>query len=328
MPTLGVATDAQAGRSCPYCRFALKAGVDIVQCGACGSVHHSECWTDNSGCSIVACASGPGSSTPTLSQPAAAVAMAAPPPRLPPPPPLLGGLRPPQPPAGRRRSAPVLIVAILVLALAITGAAVALVMTRQNSSANASHAGTTTQGTGDEGSGSLPPVPTETATPEPEPTETATAEPVATPSSGVLPDESRSQMRRDIQDMLRTWHQDIVDGDSQSAWDMLTERKQRQNTIKYGYDGWVHGQASLAPYLDPSGLHVTIQDVDSRTGVARVLVTGMRWNKAGANCSEWSGVTWVRYESGSWRYDPGYSTTPQREREWKSRYSELLGGTC
>ena len=73
------------------------------------------------------------------------------------------------------------------------------------------------------------------------------------------------------------------------------------------------------------GIRVSIQDLDAKTGVARVLVGGMHYSKT--NC-EWRGVTWVRYEDGGWKYDPGYSTTPQREREWKNRFTELLGGAC
>jgi hypothetical protein len=68
--------------------------------------------------------------------------------------------------------------------------------------------------------------------------------------------------------------------------------------------------------------------VNEATGVVQVMVTGMRWTKPGATCSEWSGVTWVRWENGGWYYDPGYSTTPQRTRDWKNRFSELLGGSC
>ena len=58
------------------------------------------------------------------------------------------------------------------------------------------------------------------------------------------------------------------------------------------------------------------------------MVTGMRWLKPNARCSQWSGLTWMKYESGDWLYDPGYSTTPERTAEWESRYSELLGGQC
>jgi hypothetical protein len=164
-------------------------------------------------------------------------------------------------------------------------------------------------------------------TPEPTATPEETETPAPTPTSA-LPDEPKDQMTDEIRDLLRTWHEDIVNGDPASAWALLTERKRQQSERKYGFDKWAGGQATLAPYLDPSGLDVSIRDTDNRTGVVTVDVTGMGWSKAGANCSSWSGVTWVRYEDGEWRYDPGYSTTPQRERAWKDRYDELLGGSC
>ena len=52
--------------------------------------------------------------------------------------------------------------------------------------------------------------------------------------------------------------------------------------------------------------------------------------KPGANCNEWSGYTWVKYEQpeGVWRYDPGFSTTAVRRAAWADRYAELLGGSC
>jgi hypothetical protein len=90
----------------------------------------------------------------------------------------------------------------------------------------------------------------------------------------------------------------------------------------------VKNQESLNPYLDPSGLQVSVLNVNRDTGVATVQLTGMKWSKPGAACTEWSGISWVKYEAGAWRYDPGYSTSPEREAEWKSRYAELLGGRC
>jgi hypothetical protein len=174
------------------------------------------------------------------------------------------------------------------------------------------------------------------------PKETTEADPIATDTTeadttdpaeaanpaSALPAESRGQMQADITNLLRTWHQDIVDGDTRGAWNLLTRRKQRQSARKYGYREWADNQRTLAPYLDPSGLRVRIRDVDDRTGVVTVSVRGMRWSKPGARCSSWSGLTWVRYEDGEWLYDPGYSTTPQRERAWKDRFDELLGGSC
>ena len=71
-----------------------------------------------------------------------------------------------------------------------------------------------------------------------------------------------------------------------------------------------------------------MEKTEPNEGVAQVDITGMSWSKPGASCTEWSGITWVKYEDGAWKYDPGYSTTPQREREWKPRYAELLGGQC
>jgi hypothetical protein len=58
------------GRNCPYCRFPMKEGAEITVCPTCGSQHHTECWNDNRGCAITACASGPGfaSAPPSESQ--------------------------------------------------------------------------------------------------------------------------------------------------------------------------------------------------------------------------------------------------------------------
>jgi uncharacterized membrane protein len=334
----GLATDAHAGRPCPYCRFALKESVEIVQCGACGSVHHADCWDDNGGCSIMACPGGPGETPATHSAPAPAVAaqVAAPPPA-----PVISvatqsvpvaaaappASTPPAPSGGSKRGGALLIGAIVLLAFAISGVAVALVLTKSKTPAKTVSARTTGAAAG--GADHAPaPTPTETLTPEPTgtPDPAPTEAPVAD-STGVLPDVSRAQMRRDIRDMLLTWHEDIADGDSQGAWDLLTERKRQQAERKFGFSKWSSDQETLGRYLDPSGIRASIQDIDEKTGVARVMVAGMIYDKPGAYC-EWRGVTWVRYEDGEWKYDPGYSTTPQREREWKNRFSELLGGAC
>jgi hypothetical protein len=147
-------------------------------------------------------------------------------------------------------------------------------------------------------------------------------------SDGPLPGVSTEQMQSEIQQMLLTWHEDVVAGNYHGAWELLSQRKQQQNEREYGYATWVKNQSTLRPYLNPSGLRVTVEKTESSDGVAQVDVTGMGWDKPGAPCHEWSGITWVKYEDGSWKYDPGYSTTPQREHEFKSRYPELLGGKC
>lgn len=54
-----VTSAEHAGRTCPYCRFAFKAGLTAVQCGSCRALHHAECWQDNGGCTVMGCPSAP-----------------------------------------------------------------------------------------------------------------------------------------------------------------------------------------------------------------------------------------------------------------------------
>jgi hypothetical protein len=329
-PLRGTAGPEHTGRTCPYCRFPLKEGAAIVACGACGAAHHGDCWDDNRGCAVVACAGGPpapgGVPAPGAAQHAGpAPAMAGhgtpPPPPTPTPawsPPASGG-------SGGRNT--LLVTAVLVLALAVAGAAVAFVATRKNAPASASTTVVTTVH-----EGAVPDTSTEVATTETTSETTTdpadTVDPAPVDSDTIPAGLTRSEMREDIRTLLLDHHQDLVDGDYQDAWDLMTARKQRQKERDPGYGQWVEDQKTLARYLDPSGIDVKVQSVDRATGVARVMVTGMAWSRPSASCSSWSGLTWVRWEQGAWRYDPGYSTTPQRTREWKHRFSELLGGSC
>lgn len=330
-PLRSVAGQAETGRSCPYCRFPLKEGVPIVVCGVCGAPHHADCWHDNGGCAVVACAGGPApgsadqageiAEAPTAAYQASPTAPHAPP-AVPPPPPTWP---PQQLPSSNERRNPSLTIAVIVLAVAVAGAAVAVVLSRQGGNAQLA-ANTVT-----------PRTVTVPATSEAV-TETVPAATTSTPEAGVsataptaegaLPAASSEQMQSEIQQMLLTWHEDVVHKDYHGAWELLSHRKQVQDEREYGYSTWVKNQSTLNPYLNPSGLTVSIQQTEADEGVARVDVTGMTWDKPGASCTEWSGITWVKYEDGSWKYDPGYSTTPQREREWKPRFSELLGGGC
>ena len=141
------------------------------------------------------------------------------------------------------------------------------------------------------------------------------------------PPQSRTQMTRQVRNVLFDYHEAVVWGEFQRAWQLLTARKRQQALREQGYRKWQEAQASLSPYLDPEGMQARIVDLEGE-GVARVDVSGMGWFAPGASCSEWSGLTWARYEGGAWRYDPGYSTTPRREREWKDRYGQLMGTNC
>jgi hypothetical protein len=56
---LRAAAGTDTGRVCPYCRFPFKHRVQIAECWSCHAPHHEECWLDNAGCAVVACAAAP-----------------------------------------------------------------------------------------------------------------------------------------------------------------------------------------------------------------------------------------------------------------------------
>lgn len=145
---------------------------------------------------------------------------------------------------------------------------------------------------------------------------------------GLLPADDRSTMETDIQQAVLDHHQAIVNGEYYQAWRLLSQRKRDQYEQEGGYAKWKRNQETLTPYLDPSGISVSLERTNASTGEALVYVSGMEWSKPSARCSEWSGYTWAKYEDGTWHYDPGYSTTSSRQRRWKSRYAELMGGSC
>ena len=154
----------------------------------------------------------------------------------------------------------------------------------------------------------------------------------ATPASEVgasgFPSVERAQMTQEIRRLLLGFHEDVVNGDFRAAWALLSPRKRRQDLAEPGgYQAWKSAQASLSPYLSPGGLRARIDSLEAN-GVVRVMLTGMGWSQPGSPCSEWSGLTWVKYEGEAWAYDPGYSTTAARRRAWRSRSSRLLGIGC
>jgi len=110
-----LATAADAGRSCPYCRFPLKEGVAAECCDACNSLHHEDCWRDGGGCAVLGC--------PRAATDASAPAVGAQP--TPPPGHPGGGYAPP-PALPRRSGSPLLAAAVVIALLGIgTGVVVA-----------------------------------------------------------------------------------------------------------------------------------------------------------------------------------------------------------
>jgi hypothetical protein len=341
-PTARTATPEDAGRVCPYCRFALKPGAEVIECGGCRAPHHADCWSDNGGCAMMGCVGGP---APTEAAGDAPTEVLPPPPPPPPPPvpaaapgpaaapvaqaatpapaaPPSGG--PPYPPPGGpapRGSSwggPALVAAVLVLALAVAGGAVALVVSSNKEDAPTTSAtiedtsASDAADSADSGVGAVD----DSGTPS------------TTAGNDVLPPDDEATMALDIQDVLYDHHQAIVDGDYSTAWDLTSSRYQSKKLREDGYDAWQTAQESLTPYLEPSGLQVEIAELDSRSGVATIVVTGMGWTNPSSGCSTWSGTTWAHYDGSSWRYEPGYSMTPARRAEWEPRRDELLGWGC
>ncbi len=320
-PQSGTVTSADTGRACPYCRFPLKEGIPMMCCGVCSAPHHADCWSDNGGCAVVACAGGPAQGAaqpdaPTVVVPPPSAAAA------PAPPPSPAYAAAPVPPVAPRRdgsSVPWIAVGVVAVALIVAATTLVVVLSGRGGAS----APTRTVVTIRQAADSSPAA--ETTTTDGSDAGSAPPAQAATVSAPIADDEANRQA---IQHLLYQHHEDIVNGDYHGAWELMSVRKQAQKLREDGYGGWTAAQATLRPYLDPTNLHVDIQTLDPATGVARVMVTGMTWSKPGASCSQWSGITWVKYEHGAWRYDPGYSTTPEREAQWKNRFSELLGGSC
>ena len=44
-----------AGKTCPYCQFPIKPGVEAVSCSKCGIPHHKQCWAQNNRCTTFGC---------------------------------------------------------------------------------------------------------------------------------------------------------------------------------------------------------------------------------------------------------------------------------
>jgi hypothetical protein len=120
----------ETGLSCPYCRFPLKEGASITACDVCRSPHHSECWRENHGCAVTACAGGPDATaeraTPASVSQVTAVGPAAPWGIVRPERPEQTAPLPPATPRRRRRMVWLLVAAALVL-VAVAGAGAALI---------------------------------------------------------------------------------------------------------------------------------------------------------------------------------------------------------
>jgi hypothetical protein len=141
-----IAANKHVGRTCPYCRFPLKEGTELALCSHCRAAHHLDCWSDNGGCAVLGCAGAPtvgaagrAPSDQELRMPrsmagADARSTSGPLPLSPLPMVPHGVVRPPVPPTSSRGRSTTreLAAALGVLAVAIGGVAVAIVVSNRH----------------------------------------------------------------------------------------------------------------------------------------------------------------------------------------------------
>jgi len=53
------ASDNTVGQMCPFCRFPIKQGEEVITCPDCQTTLHADCWRENDGCTTYGCSSSP-----------------------------------------------------------------------------------------------------------------------------------------------------------------------------------------------------------------------------------------------------------------------------
>jgi hypothetical protein len=278
--TGGVATADMTGRSCPYCRFTLKEGLPIQECGFCHTVHHTECWEENGGCCVTGCAGGPTQATQVH-----AATPGRPPAPPPPPPPFVLPEAPIGAP-GPGKQIPVALAAVLAGVVAILGAGAALALSSGGSS-NPSPSVT------------VPPVvTTETTATETTPTETTTTPntttattPTETTTTNTATTQTTPQPNEaPLAAVNEHWH-DIQTGDYQGAWE------DEAPSLRGNESSWVHAQEEAGV----ESVSYQFEQSSSSGNEATVNVVKLRTVGKQNGCQNWTGGYGVVNEGGTWR---------------------------
>ena len=53
------ALENAVGQMCPFCRFPIKEGEEVITCPDCQTTLHADCWRENEGCTTYGCSSSP-----------------------------------------------------------------------------------------------------------------------------------------------------------------------------------------------------------------------------------------------------------------------------
>ena len=293
------ATPADSGKACPYCRFALKSGGGVVDCPSCSATHHDECWGDNGGCAVMGCASAPSLAGGV---PAPTATARQPPPPPPPPPPAYPSPHATAPAPPQRRGTPVLTASVLLLALALTGAAVALVLSSRSAPS--------------EPVASDAPPPTVTVTNPPSSPQTRPDRPVEAVDAA------------EIETLLQRYYGAVRTGGFARAWQMLSPTYKSWKAGNGGFAKWQEQESRNRAQLRVGDLDVNVRSFDASTGVATIFVGGMRFEQRDGTTCAYEGITWARRFGGEWLYDQGYLQNAPRAAVWRPRRLETLGGGC
>jgi Prokaryotic RING finger family 1 len=292
------------GNPCPYCRSPVEPSQSSKDCPSCGAPHHADCWTENGGCAVVACASGPkAASTPTT---------------------VLPPIEEPSPPVvveveeegGKRSRALVFALATVgVVAMVAIGVAVAVLL--RNASKGESIEVREASATP---SRPVAPQAAQSAAARPtDPGEFSEAEVIAG-AAGVLLHHHR---------LLAKAEGDPNSPYAHRAFALLSARKRQ----KESEDGAAEGQSGFEYWITKrEGENLSIGSEVCLPGTVDLRPPGY-WNPRDGEAmvyvdyGSYAGFTWVLYEHGHWTYDAGYGHVPSREARWAPREEILFRST-
>ena len=294
----------EAGRTCPYCRFPLKAQGLVVMCDACATIHHADCWQENSGCAVLGCSAAPGGQPSGQSQDGDSGQ------------PATGASQSSDVPA-KQQAAPVrsnrrnaLLFGALAL-IAATGVAVAFALSRSSSRGETTKTVVVVRSVG----------------------KAATADAAAsvaprTPSTATDAQAQPGHSRRAlITGLLGRYYQAVSHAEFASAWRLLSPSYKAWKANHGGYGKWLTSEQRNQSHLNPDGIRVRVVAYDPATGVATVYVSGMTYTTAQGDCP-YRGYTWARQFGSRWYYDQGYLQNAERAAQWRPRSQETLGVPC
>jgi hypothetical protein len=283
--TSGLASAEMTGRSCPYCRFPLKEGSPIAECGSCHTVHHAECWEENGGCSITGCAGGPTQATQVhapagpATPPAQVQAAQAWPPAA------------PQLPGALPRQIPVALAAALAVVVAILGAAAALALSSSKGpdpTASVPPVVTQTTQSADSETETTASADTEASTTEDNATETQTSS--SEDATQTQSPSNQSQTESPLGAVNEHWS-DIQGGNYKGAWADETSSLRGQES------SWVHGQEAAGI----ESVDYRFQEGSQSGNKATVQIEELRTVSRQNGCQRWTGSYGLIYEYGRWQ---------------------------